>query len=125
MEINADTLYENNTFDLGDVKHNTTPNFEFKSRGVEPIENVKAGCGSCTHPRLQPNGDILGYINISNAIGRNIGGDNSLRYGTFKKSIRVYINDGEVIFTKNKKGNNVANPNKKSCLLFITGNVIK
>lgn len=123
--INADTIFMSDMFDLGDVVHNSTPDFSFISLGTSPIESVKAGCGSCTHPRLQPNGDILGHINISNAIGRNVGGDNALRYGEFKKTMTVYIKDGKPLFLKNKKGNNVPNPEKQKITLTIMGNVVK
>lgn len=126
MQSNPQEYYKDAIFDLGDVKHGQTPSFKFiKTGGGLSIESVNPGCGSCTHPRLQPNGDILGHMTITNAIGRNVGGDNELRHGDFVKTMRVYLKDGNTTTIENSKGNNIINPEKSFLILTIKGNVIK
>ncbi len=119
-----ESKYQYNAYDLGDVKHGQTPNFFFPiSNGVVP-DDVSPGCSSCTFPRLQPSGDILGHIVITNAIGRDHK-TGSLRTGPFTKTITVYQPDGKKLDLENNKKVKYKNPDKGKLFLKISGNVTK
>ena len=117
-------VYNIKNYDLGDVKHGYTPQFQYTLENTVIPDGVKPGCGGCTFPRLQPNGDILGYIVVNNAIGRDKD-SGELRTGVFSKTINVYLPDGKPLDILNSKKVKITNPNKTKIILNISGNVIK
>jgi len=123
MKKEANKFYKEIIYDLGDVRHDTYPLFEFEKIEGD-FENVIPGCGGCTFPSIKSNGDVYGYININSAVGRDFKDGKKRNVGVFKKDMNVYLQDGKPMYIKNKKGINVKNPDKDYVSLILTGNVI-
>lgn len=123
MKKEANQYYKQINYDLGDVKHDEYPLFNY-DRIQGDFVFVAAGCGGCTFPSLKSNGDVYGYININSAVGRDFNNGKIRNVGPFKKDMKVYLNDGKDLYIKNSKDVNIKNPEKDYVYLTITGNVI-
>lgn len=119
MKLEAHEHYKTINVDLGDVYHGDMPLFEFKCIKGE-MEYVAPGCG-CTAVYLKKNGDAFGYLDINQAVGRNLSNGELFNVGVFKKGFTVYLKDDRPAYIKNAKGTQIPNPEKDQVYLTISG----
>ncbi len=94
---------------VGEVAPSSSTPFSFDYSGTVPIWGVTAACG-CTNVRVE-DGSIIGTYNAGTSPG------------TINKSITVFFDDGQDMYTRDERKNATMNPNKLKILLTVIGEI--